>query len=427
MASTMFHKNGKSRTPRLGSVYVAVLGCAIIVAVIGISSLHIARLEVRESMALDEMARARIAARSGIECAIYMVKTNPFWRTTYENAVLNSLTVLSNYMVGSGTFNFTLTDTDGDLDDNDEDAVSIRCVGTAGSARHVIEVMLQPTGDGLSCLSASLHSAGDIALSATLTTNQTISTNGSISSAGSIQGNAQAVGSIAGNPSGTKNQNMSPALEMPDPTSVFEYYLSVGTPITFSQIPGGIIQLVVLSSTSNPYGSQVPNQQGIYVVDCQGNNLTIRNARIQGTLVLINAGPLTTITNSVNWKPMVANFPALMVQGPLTMNWTQTTSLIESTLGVNFNPAHSPYEGASDSTNDDTYPSKITGLVYTTGNLSFTNQVSITGAVVVGGTVSVSGASGLTYSSLYLSNAPPGFTSGTDMKLMPGTWKQVAY
>lgn len=416
------------RQSRRGSVYIAVLGVSMIVAVIGIASLHVARLEVLEATALDDMAKARLAARSGIECALAKLKADSSWRTTHASGVAGVLTGLSD-LAGTGSNSYTLVDSDGNLNDNQDDTVTLRSIGTAGNARHVIEVMLAPTGEGLGCLSAAMHADEDIDVDAVLTTNQTISANGSIdSTGGTINGNAQAPGGVTGPVSGTRNSSMTP-LEMPDSTGVFEYYMTMGTPIAYGSLSGGVIERVVLSATHNPYGGGITNPQGIYVIDCQGGNVTIRNCRIVATLVLLNVGSYVQLNNSVNWEPYVANFPAMMVQGSLNLGCTQQQALSEATNTTNFNPSHTPYQSQSDNAfNDgDTYPSTITGLIYNTGYLWVTNQASVTGTVVSGRSVYVDYNSSFNYKSLFISNPPPGFTAGNQVKVVPGTWKQASY
>ncbi|MDZ4659278.1 MAG: hypothetical protein SH868_17025 [Bythopirellula sp.] len=429
-----YAKKKRSATSPNGSVYVAVLGVALIVAVIGVSSVHVARVETRQAVALDEMSRARLTAQSGVECVLAKIKSDLNWRDTYEHGVSNLIDYLSNPISVSGSssvsFEFTLSDNDGDLSDDDQDAVIVHCVGTAGKARHVIEVLLQPTGEGLTCLSASLHAGGNIVYEGNVNTNQTVSSNGNIEPFGggaAIIGNAQAVGSISGSISGTSQPGMNPPLEMPDTSSVFEYYIANGTPITYSQLPAGRIEQVVLSASNNPYGTQVVNPQGIYVIDCQGNQVTVRNSRIQATLVFLNANAGVQLSNSILWQPAIANFPALLVQGNVSMNWQHSIELSEPSLGINFNPSHTPYQSVSDADLTDRYPGLITGIVYMTGEWITDGQTKIQGTVVVGSNVDTALTVNLTYQSSFFMNAPPGFTAGTEMELAPGTWKQVAY
>lgn len=404
------------------------MGVAMIVGVVGICSLHVARLEVREVATLQDMADARLAARSGIECAVAKLKSDSSWRSNYSSGIANLVSNLTGVLGGDNSFEFAYIDSDGDLNDDDDDAVTVRAVGTAGSARHVVEVLMMPSGQGVSSLSASLHVDGKFHIKQPLMTSQTISANDDINidSPGMVNGNAQATGSITGTVTGSTSPGMTPALEMPDPNDVFEYYLSNGTPITFSQLTGGKIEKCVLSAGSNPYGSQITNAQGIYVIDCQGNKVSVMNCRVRATLIFINALAVE-VEGSVLWEPHLATLPALMVQGNLNLKWDSQQMLSEISNDVNFNPAHTPYTTGSDSDNFDSYAGSITGLIYATGDLDTLNRSKIDGVMVIGGKATSDAAVDLTYDSGYYNDAPPGFTSGTDMEIVPGTWKQVAY
>jgi hypothetical protein len=413
---------------RAGTVYIAVLGVAIIVGVIGICSLHVARLEVREVTALADMANARLAARSGVECAIAKMRANSGWRSSFASGVANLVSNLTGILTGDDSFEFTYIDSDGNLDDDDNDAVTVRSIGTSGGARHVIEVLLMPSGQGVSSLSVSLHTDGKLELTAALTTNQTASASDEIkiTSPGIITGNARSTSTISGTVTGTKWTNMAEELELPDPEDVFEYYLSKGTPITYGQLPSGTIENVLFSAGVNPYGSQVTDPQGIYVIDCQGGNLIIRNCRIRATLVLINANTVT-LDGSILWEPHVASLPAMMVQGRLKFNCDSQLLLSETSANMNFNPPHTPYTTGSDTDKADSYLGSIAGLVYSTSDLEINNRSIFKGVIVTGGSGKSTGSVNLTYDSSYYNNAPPGFTSGTDMQIVPGTWKQVSY
>jgi hypothetical protein len=285
-----------------------------------------------------------------------------------------------------------------------------------------------PSGLGVSSLSASLHVAGKLDINQQVTTSQAVSANSDIkiTSPGLVSGNAQATGSISGTVTGTQSPGMTPALELPDPMDVFEYYISNGTPITYSQLPGGKIEKCVLSAGANPFGSQLTNSQGIYVINCQGNKVSIMECRVRATLVFINASAVE-VKGSILWEPHLATFPALLVQGNLNLNWDSQTPLSEGSNDVNYNPPHTPYTTGSDSDKLDPYQGSITGLIYATGDLETSNRSTVNGVVVIGGKAKSDAMFNVTYDSSYYGNAPPGFTSGTDMEIVPGTWKHVAY
>lgn len=387
---------------RHGTIYIAVLGVALIVGVFAAAAMQIARIELHHAVSADEMARARLAAQSGIEYAISVINGNSDWRTKYTSDDLPTARSLT----GTESFTFTLSDDDdgGHLTDDQQLWVTLRSEGKSGKATSVAKVRLQPTGEGLSCLESSLHSGGILTVTSTIqATNQRISANNNINATtGSVQGNAASTGTISGTISGQPSPNVSPAWEMPDPDDVFEYYKANG-----KQIPVGSLVGEVLSPVLNTYSGDIDPEDGIYVMDCQWASITIMNCRIEGTLVLLNAGPGTEISNRMSVAPAIPNFPVLMVQGSLAMDWDYT-----STLSI-------PH---------GTWPGGMKGLIYVKENLLVRNRTSgVDGVVIVGGTANVTSPFTLTDDRKFQNNPPPGFTSGSKMKIVPGTWKRVAY
>jgi hypothetical protein len=190
-----------------------------------------------------------------------------------------------------------------------------------------------------------------------------------------------------------------------------------------------IMDRVVLSPGSNPYGSTT-NAQGIYVIDCAGNDVTIGPCRVAGTLVLLNPGSNTAIAGPITWEPAAPGYPALMVNGTLAVNFDKSIPLSESSYGVNFNPSSSPYPYAGGTTNatvTDSFPSGISGIVYTASDLTFSGNGAVTGNVISAGKVNVQATSlSLTYSNAAYTNPPSGFSSGVpSVVALPGTWRRV--
>jgi len=404
---------------------VAVLGVAMIVDVIAITSMHIARIEIRAGVAQEELARAQLAAQSAVELAVAHIDWYPDWRTdnTHGAEVPNptglSLGTMANYK-------FELFDTDGDLADDNSDQVTIRGIGMAGGSTSVVSVTLQPQGIGLDCLKSALHSHGSLSggSSDLITADQTISSNGSIDAA--INGDAWAAGVIAGIVSGTSSPAQSPPREMPDAATVFDYYIANGTHITYSDIPSGLIDKQLVSPNNNPYGAET-NPQGIYVIDCGGDRIRIQDSRILGTIILLNVGAGSSVEKDINWETAVANYPALMLQGDIELKWHGSNSLDENKINVNFNPVGTPYLDAEDTDQNDTYPALIKGLVYVSGDLKIGDVCNLEGTLVVGGACNVRDDLTITYDSDLVNNPPPGFTDGSVMQVMPGSWRRAAY
>lgn len=182
---------------------------------------------------------------------------------------------------------------------------------------------------------------------------------------------------------------------------------------------------VLLSPTANPWGT--PNAKGIYVLDCAGKNVIFANCRIVGTLVLKNAGSGTSFQGPIVWEPATPNYPALLTDQKVSITFTSAV-LSEAEL-ANFNPPECPYPYASGTGNTsylDTYPSQITGIVYSANDLNFSGAPTIIGNVVAQGKPSVSSSAlNLTYTNTCYLTPPPGFDFGRiPLFPVPGTWQR---
>jgi hypothetical protein len=414
----------RRRSQRAGTLYVAVLGVSMIVALIGLATLHLSRVEIDVLSGAEQAAQAELLAQSAVEFALARTALDTNWRSNFASGVENpSGSWLS---LGGGSFRYALVDADGDLDDNANDAVTIRGIGRYGEATQVTTITAQPSASALDCLTVALHAGDDLNCNGpSLTCNQMISSNDDINSSGggSISSHAWAVDSISGNVIGNQYEDQWPARQMPDSTSVWDYYLANGTRIDVDSIPANRIEDVVVSAGNNPYGAE--NLQGIYIVDCHGEGLTIADCRINATLVVVNPGSTVVLDDALTWEPPALHFPALMVQGNLNMAWNGTGVVQESAVGVNLNPAGSPYADVTDADQTDNYPSVISGLVYVSGNLQVTSACTLDGVTVVGGTATFTANLTLTYSSAHAVLPPPGFSGGSVLRVIPRTWQRT--
>jgi hypothetical protein len=427
------------RAPRCrrGSAYVLVLSTALLLTVIGLAALTAARLGVRMNAAADDGVEAEILAESAVEYALHQVALDPNWRTTYKSG--NETTPVP---LGRGTISFRLVDeTDGLLDNSGSDPVRIYGIGRAGIATRIYSV--RACGQGpVTCLNAVMTTNASIDWWAGTiqATGMTIASNASMAfRLSTINANLEAVGAIdawMAPINGTRKTGV-PARDMPN-AGVFDYYVARGTPIAIASLPldgngYSVIAKKLISPASNPFGLAT-NAEGIYVIDCQGRTLTVKDSRIVGTLVLINPGPSSRIgtpgsgdSARLNWAPAVSNYPCLLVKGDLILSFDSTKTLGESSLGTNFNPPGTPYPypvGATNTTNSDTYPSEMAGLVYVSGNLTGDNWSPKVAMLFVGG-----GYDGrdhdliLNYDPTYLAKPPPGFTGSGQPMPIGGTWR----
>lgn len=419
------------RSRRRGSLYVSVMIVSLIVALIGMSSLHVARLSLTTSQASDDRIIAEQIARSAVEFAVNRINSDSSWRSSYTNG---AETPYGGHTIGAGSFTFKLVEPDGDLADDNADGVWLSGIGRAGDATFVETVLLQPTGQPLSCLEASFHCNTDIATGSDviLVTDQFLSSNGSISATAlnsSIDGDAEAVGTITGSVNGSQTAGIPPR-RMPG-DAVFEYYLANGTWIDAASLPTGpsgdpTIENCVISPSINPYGPET-NAEGIYVVDCGSQQVDIQNCRVLGTLVFVNASPTVLVGGAIHVKPAVPNYPVLMVQGEVT--YTATTSVLdEAVLGVNFNPPRAAYKGTEDADTSDVYPSRVEGLTYVSGLLRLApdGQRSRFVGIVVAGGVDANSDAEFEYRATSSNYPPPGFVFGNPMRIAPGTWRRTS-
>lgn len=416
---------------RRGTLYVGVMITATVVAVIGLGGLSVSILGVRASQNTRDAELAATLARAAVEEGVRVINTNPYWRSW--------LTSNTNYYpwvtsLNGGTISYRFVDTDGSLADNSADGVRIFGTGRYGAATYVESVLLQPSNGAVDCLEAALHCQNSITLGSycNIVTPQFVSSNGSVIATANqceIAGSARAAGNVSGTVTGTKSPGVA-SRQMPGNT-VFEYYLANGTWIDISVIPltsnVRAISNRVLSPALNPFGA-TGNAEGIYVIDCQGQNLTIENSRILGTLVIINPGTICNLQGALSLSPLSPNFPAVMVQGNAQFD-TAWTSLSESAQATNFNPSGAPFENAVDTDTTDEYPSVIKGLTYVSGNLTIKGNLAaecaFEGSVVCSTIVfETTGDARFTYRPTHVHYPPPGFTKGTQLQIVPGTWQR---
>ena len=128
---------------RRGSAYLAVLGAAAIVSIIGLSALLIARIDLRRATDTTDLAQARLCAMSGTDVCLLMIEQN---RDTWRDTFIDAGGALPKVDIGSGSFELRAVDpVDGDLADG-YDPVLLTAIGYAGRACYKLQVRLEPNG-----------------------------------------------------------------------------------------------------------------------------------------------------------------------------------------------------------------------------------------------------------------------------------------
>jgi len=413
---------------RRGSMYVIALATSIAVTVIGLSALAVVRVERDIYAGSGDRVSARFLARTGIEMALHDIESDTAWRS---NRVPG--TWITNRLLNGGRFSVIATDPiDANFANNDGDPVLLTGIGIFGPATYKMEVEAQAKLVALTCIDDVTWCAGTdltFASGSTTTADKMMAANNIATALKSaiVNADVEAVNKITGL-GFTRNTVVGVIPRtLPDPTTVFDYYVTNGTAISVASLPimgGGYrLERIVLSPASNPYGTT--NAQGIYVIDCGGASIYVSTLRIVGTLVLLNAGLNSSVSDAINWEPAVANLPTLLVQGNLAMTFSASAKLNESMSNANYNPIGTPYLEISDSLMDDIYPTVMNGLIYASGNLAIGGTPNFAGLAISGGSSSFSGTVNVTYQNTYRNDPPPGFYEIARMKPSSGTFQRV--
>jgi hypothetical protein len=408
------HRTGRSG----GSIYLHVLASSLLITILGLGALAATRLQVRSTRLARDCAEARTCATSAIELGRLYIKLNPGWRTAMPNG-----TWWSDRELGAGRSTLQGMDpADGVLSDSAYEPLVLTGVGTRGIARRTVQVTLVPDIKPLAALNTCLCASDLVKINGgkrITALGACVSTNGQLDNGGVIDGSAEAQ-SI--NHTGTVTGTLTvPGTSRPMPsTTVFTDYISKATAVPYA----ATIENVVLGPGCNPLGPTDPN--GLYVIDTGGGNLTLRNSRIYGTLIIRAAGQTVTVDEAVLMQNYRADFPVLLVEGNLILKPNSVVgSLSESACNTNFNPVGAPYGGVTDSDTTDQYPDEIRGLVHVKGTLRLQQTARIVGVVICEGTVTCEDTNTIVHDAGLSANPPWGYTFVDGMKVSPGTWKQV--
>lgn len=421
----------EQRCSRGGFLYVAVMGTATLVAMIALTGLHVARLYLRAAVSEGERVQAQMLASSAVEHAIAAINSNANWESDYS---LNVEYPSGGVSVGAGSFSWKLVDAGGGNK-------SLHGIGRAGEAICTYAVDLGREG-GNSYLSYGLLCGNDLWVGAYSTDESlfvegaNICTNDRLESWGSVTGNVEAQVIDNNGGWGTINGTQTapaPIQSLPDPTNVFDYYEATGTPISASLLSDGkgglTLSRQLLSPTSNPFG--IPNADGIYVIDAAGKGLAIKESRIVGTLVVLNASKGVGILDEVNWEPAIPHYPSILVEGDLLIQMDDG-ELREWEVWTNFNPTLTPYQDASDLSFDDAYPSRLAGLIYSSRNVFFDGDeknyvTKVNGLVIANGWCVLAHGVNLEieYDEAASLSPPPGFRPGEPESIVARSWRQV--
>jgi len=408
------------RARRRGSIYIAVLGAAMIVLTLAVGGILAARTQARSADSLGDAAAARLAAQSALELARLWISQDPNWRSTRPNG-----TWASGLSLGGASISISAQDPiDNNLANRPHDPVVLSAVGQKGASTHRLSITLNASPQPLSTLNYAIHVPGQlrvrnrrIRLGAA-----TVSTNSGLRNEGTIEGAAEASWVVdpgivyGGIVTGT------PPRPLPS-TDIAALYSALATEIT------GVtaIDRRALGPGINPWGSTNPD--GVYLIR-SSSDVTISTSRIVGTLVIVCPGKKVVLTDKLLLEPARTDYPALVVVGNLVVQCTGSSQLLENDANVTLNPSGLPYNGASDNDKSDAYPSEVRGLVYATGSISFSNDAVLRGCIISASSASsdavyIDGDITIRYDPALMTNPPQGFTSSVTMVPLAGSLRQL--
>lgn len=407
---------------RRGALYILATAVSLVVAAIGLSTLATLRLQNRAASATGDRLQAELWARSGVEWARLWIQDDSNWRTNRPHG-----TWISKTFANGGEVVVSVVDpADGDLADDPMDSVQIVAQGIYGAARQKLGVSLYATVEPIDVLRAALHAAGGFEVQSGKTVaveGAPLSSNGTINNSGTITGNVEcAFYTGTGTVAGTVTPG-APSKPNPDP-SVMSQLQAAATAIPYQST----MQRFVLSSGVNPWGS--PNPNGVYVLNTGGADVVLKQFRVQGTLVIqCGADRTVTIDEAALVEPHSPDYPAIVTDGSIELKLkSDSTQLSESAEGTNFNPPGAPYNGVSDSDQNDVYPNEIRGLVHVKGTVNFSERTKVVGAVVTERTTTPfiwsKSPIQVTYDPILASNPPLGYRK-YQMKVQANSWKRL--
>ncbi len=145
--------------PRRASLYVLVLGAAMLVTLAGVSAMLVVRVQQRGVNEEQDFVAAQYLALSAIDRGLLAIASDPSWRSTRPNGLW-----LTNVPFGSGTFSLRGIDpADSNLSDCPCDPLVLTGYGFQGAATQMLQVTLTADAANFDPLRDAIVSLGPVA------------------------------------------------------------------------------------------------------------------------------------------------------------------------------------------------------------------------------------------------------------------------
>jgi hypothetical protein len=270
----------KRKMVRTGGTYIAVLGTALMVALLGICALVGQRIQNRIVTASADIRQAELNANTAVELALLAMKQETNWRTARPNG-----NWFTNRSTGAGTCTVNVTDpVDGNLTNSSNDPVVVLGIGYYGDAQQRFKLTVDAFQEPIASLRSAVAAGDSIALDAdTLRTNGLITANSVSANSSQVYGNVEAVTISGSTYNGTNTQINSARLPvMPNWSSVFEFYSTNGTQINFDSLPSApstnFVRNWTFDSDENDWTGTIPGPAGQPTAELDDSNNWSRTA-----------------------------------------------------------------------------------------------------------------------------------------------------
>jgi hypothetical protein len=317
---------------RTGSAYVMMLACAVIVTAITLGGMALNKAQRDVYQSQDEVRRARQAAASGLEACTQILMPTINARRSFDDP--EGLPK----QIDGVELSYSIVDAiDGDLTNDITQAIDVTVEARVGSARQMITGRMTPRLTPIGMAEYGLAATAAVKLTGTKVdaVAGVYSGTGVAATGSNISAPVYSPGSMSGGTymDTTTRAAVASAVDTSDPTKL----CAEATRISYNAISGGRIDKQVLSPTINPFGAAT-NPRGIYLIDCGGQRLRIRDSRIIGTLIVLNAKADSDWEGGVNLSTYDSRLPAVVWMGDLTIA-TSAADLSETAASCVVQPA----------------------------------------------------------------------------------------